>query len=389
MRTIFLGHAVSSTLMTLVVLWIWIQNRRRFQGTTLWLLSFMFQTIGIILILMRDIVPDYASVILSNMSVLVGAVFFLFGLIRFTEVKFSKIQNYILLAISFILFSYLLLVKPWLQARIVIFSFSIIFITVQGSWLLLKKVKWDTRKIYRGTGLVLLMYIVLYIVRIVINILYPQTSTLFSNLIIDTILNIIIQMLSIALTFSLVMMINGRLFYELNKYSEEREKMMEELRRLATTDNLTGVYNRMKLEQLLTAEVLRSRRYNRPLSVILIDVDLFKLVNDTFGHNVGDTVLKTIARILKENIRESDFIGRWGGEEFLIINPETEPEGSRAVAEKLREAVGDYCFEKVGQKTISLGIAGLQENEWEENMLQRADKALYRAKHNGRNRVEM
>ena len=207
--------------------------------------------------------------------------------------------------------------------------------------------------------------------------------------VVDAILIIISQMLGITLTFSVVMMINGRLFYELNLYSEDREKMVGELHRLATTDNLTGIYNRMKVELLLTAEVLRSRRYNRPLSVILIDVDMFKSVNDTYGHLIGDTVLKDIARLLKENIRESDYIGRWGGEEFIVINPETTIRGAVSVAEKLRKSIALHTFNTVGAKTISLGVATLQEEEWEEDMLKRADKALYLAKRNGRNRVEM
>jgi diguanylate cyclase (GGDEF)-like protein len=212
---------------------------------------------------------------------------------------------------------------------------------------------------------------------------------LFSNLVIDALLNITIQMLSIVLTFSIVMMINGRLFYELNKYSDEREKMVEELRRLAITDVLTGVFNRMKLEQLLAAEVLRARRYNRQLSVILIDVDTFKSVNDTFGHHVGDIVLKEIARLLRENVREPDYVGRWGGEEFLVINPETDREGSFALAEKLRSVISSHHFGEAGEKTISLGVATLHGDEREESLLQRADQALYRAKNGGRNRVEM
>lgn len=388
-RTIFLGHAVSNTLLSLVLLWIWIQNRKRFRGTALWLLSFIFQTMGIILIIMRGVVFDYASVVISNMSVLAGAVLFLFGLIRFTEITFPRIQNYILLAVVFVLFSYFSTVKPWLQGRIILFSLSIIIISLQGAWLLLRAVEGKMRKIYRGTGLVLVLYVVLYMTRIIINIVFPQTSTLFSNVTVDAILNIIIQMFGITLTFSLIMMINARLFYELNLYSDEREKMMGELRRLATTDNLTGIHNRMKLELLLTAEVLRSRRYNRPLSVILIDVDMFKSVNDTFGHLVGDTVLKDIARLLKENIRESDYVGRWGGEEFLVINPETATTGAFLLAEKLRKTIEAHSFQSVGVKTISLGIATLQEEEWEEDMLKRADGALYRAKNSGRNRAEM
>jgi len=389
MRTIFLGHTVSSLLITIVMLWVWIQNRNRFNGTTLWLASFVFQTAGIVLILMRGAIYDFVSIVISNMLIVAGAVFFLHGLIRFTDIKFSKFQNYLMMALFFIAYSYFTLITPSLTMRNILFSFSVIFVSLQCSWILLRKVTPVTREIYRGAGLVFILYTLLYLIRIITNIKYPQVSSLFSSVVVDAALIIISQMLGITLTFSLVMMINGRLFYDLNLYSEEREKMVGELRRLATTDNLTGIHNRMKLELLLTAEVLRSRRYNRPLSVILIDVDKFKSVNDTYGHLVGDTVLKDIARLLKENIRESDYVGRWGGEEFLVINPETSAHGASSLAEKLRKNIEDHKFQIVGAKTISLGVATLQGEEWEEDMLKRADQALYRAKNSGRNRVEM
>lgn len=389
MRTIFLGHTVSSLLITMVMLWVWIQNRKRFKGITLWLASFVLQTAGIILILMRGVIFDYVSIVISNMLIVTGAVSLLFGLISFTEIKFIKFQNYLLIVIFFVAYTFLTLMKPSLALRNILFSSAIVFISVQCSWLLLQKAIEGTRENYRGTGLVFVLYAILYLVRIVTNIRYPQVSSLFSSVLIDAVLIIISQMLGITLTFSLVMMINGRLFYDLNLYSEEREKMVGELRRLATTDNLTGIHNRMKLELLLTAEVLRSRRYNRPLSVILIDVDKFKSVNDTYGHLAGDTVLKDIARLLKENIRESDYVGRWGGEEFLVINPETSAHGASSLAEKLRKNIEEHKFQIVGAKTISLGVATLQGEEWEEDMLKRADQALYRAKNGGRNRVEM
>jgi diguanylate cyclase (GGDEF)-like protein len=196
------------------------------------------------------------------------------------------------------------------------------------------------------------------------------------------------QMLGIMMTFSLVLMINIRLFLDVQQYAEEKELMVQELRRLANTDGLTSIYNRSKIEQILTIEVLRSRRYKHPLSIIIADIDHFKNVNDTYGHSVGDVVLAGIASLMKQHVREVDTIGRWGGEEFLIVCPETTADGARKLAEKLRKKIERHHFKDIGIKTVSMGVAQIEEDDWDEDMIKRADKNLYKAKRGGRNRVE-
>lgn len=156
---------------------------------------------------------------------------------------------------------------------------------------------------------------------------------------------------------------------------------------LAITDRLTGLYNRLKLDQVLDYETIQSKRYNSALSVILIDVDHFKNVNDTHGHQAGDIVLKEVASILLTYGRKSDTIGRWGGEEFLIVLPNTDLAGAMSAAEKIRCAIEEYSFSVVGKKTASFGVAQLLIVENMDSLIERADKALYRAKSGGRNRV--
>lgn len=170
-------------------------------------------------------------------------------------------------------------------------------------------------------------------------------------------------------------------------YLRERENLVREFKRLVSTDGLTGIHNRMKVELLMTAEVLRSKRYGRLLSVLLIDVDHFKQVNDNYGHSIGDSVLRDVAAVLNDNIREADILGRWGGEEFLIVAPETDTDGALRFGEKLREAVERHRFIKDIRITISIGVATLMEGEWEDDMVRRADEAMYQAKESGRNRI--
>ncbi|MBK6295805.1 MAG: diguanylate cyclase [Rhodoferax sp.] len=160
----------------------------------------------------------------------------------------------------------------------------------------------------------------------------------------------------------------------------------QQLERLAVTDQLTGLFNRLRLDQTLEQERVRSERYGTHFCVLLLDVDHFKSVNDRYGHQMGDQVLTGIARLLGEHTREVDVVGRWGGEEFLIICTET-LEPAMQLAEKLRRAVQSHVFALVGQKSASIGVAMFRAGEAVSDTLARADGALYRAKESGRNRV--
>jgi len=169
-----------------------------------------------------------------------------------------------------------------------------------------------------------------------------------------------------------------------------RELMIKnrELERLSITDPLTGLYNRLKLDQLLALELARSQRYSTSFAAVLLDIDKFKSVNDTHGHQVGDSVLIEMAGILSSYTRDLDFVGRWGGEEFLVIASNTTMEGACDLAEKLRRRVAEHSFPTIGEKTASFGIAAYRAGESVADLIGRADRALYRAKSNGRNCIE-
>lgn len=174
----------------------------------------------------------------------------------------------------------------------------------------------------------------------------------------------------------------------LQKALGELELKNRELERLATRDKLTGLYNRRKLDDALAREVIRAERYGRPLSVILFDLDHFKKVNDTHGHPTGDAVLAETATRLAKVLRTSDIAGRWGGEEFMIICPETGAETARVLTERLRAGYAEHAFAGVGRLTASFGVTSHRQGLNPKDILAHVDDALYRAKHNGRNRVE-
>lgn len=167
----------------------------------------------------------------------------------------------------------------------------------------------------------------------------------------------------------------------------KREK--EALAKMSISDPLTGLYNRVKVEETFLYEQKQSIRHDDPLSIILMDLDNFKSVNDSYGHHIGDVFLKEIAQLLRELFRSTDVIARWGGEEFLIVLPKTDLSTARELALKLRDHLQETKFTNIGQRTASYGVATLVYDESLVSIVQRADSALYLAKDNGKNRVEI
>jgi diguanylate cyclase (GGDEF)-like protein len=171
-------------------------------------------------------------------------------------------------------------------------------------------------------------------------------------------------------------------------WNRKLNALNKKLARLSVTDKLTGLYNRLKTDEVLDQELHRSQRFEQPFSVIMIDIDKFKQVNDRHGHHIGDHVLITIAKLLEANTRETDVIGRWGGEEFIVICTQTDQPGAVKLAENLRQTLQCQAIPVVNQKTASFGVATYQLNDQLADIIARADAALYEAKRKGRNRVE-
>lgn len=172
-----------------------------------------------------------------------------------------------------------------------------------------------------------------------------------------------------------------------NGHMDERRAAEGRLKKIAATDELTQALNRSKFEEIIGKEMDRAARSRQPLSVIIFDIDRFKMVNDNFGHLTGDHVLRTLADIVREHIRDSDYLVRWGGEEFLVVSPETGIEKAMMVAERLRKVMGEHMFEYMGPVTASFGVAEYREGESRDSFILRADTAMYNAKRT-RNKVE-
>jgi diguanylate cyclase (GGDEF)-like protein/PAS domain S-box-containing protein len=167
----------------------------------------------------------------------------------------------------------------------------------------------------------------------------------------------------------------------------ELKELYQTAKSLSVTDHLTGLYNRQQLDETLGNEIDRANRSTSSFSVIMLDLDNFKSVNDSHGHQVGDEVLIEVSKILQHSIRKVDIVGRWGGEEFMVICPETDGQGGEKLAESIRIKIEHHLFPVIGNRTCSFGVTHYVLSDQVTSIVERADKALYQAKEQGRNCV--
>ncbi|MDX8387083.1 MAG: sensor domain-containing diguanylate cyclase [Ghiorsea sp.] len=187
--------------------------------------------------------------------------------------------------------------------------------------------------------------------------------------------------------------VNIELERKVKKRTEELERMNIELQKIAVTDALTAAYNRRYFNQMLAQEKSLSERYGIEFSLVMLDIDYFKNINDNMGHDAGDAVLKQLAKLTQSLLRDCDYLFRFGGEEFIILLPRTGPEGAKVLAERIRLAISHFVFvcldEQIANVTVSLGIVTWKKgrNCNPEHLLKSVDQALYHSKENGRNQV--
>jgi len=174
---------------------------------------------------------------------------------------------------------------------------------------------------------------------------------------------------------------------EVRLRTQELTTANQKLIRLASTDTLTGLYNRGKIDELAQIELERFRRFGHPFSIILIDLDDFKNINDTHGHQAGDIVLKEFAKLLQATTRKTDSLGRWGGEEFLVLSPSTTLAGAKTLAQAISNALKQATFQGFGSVTVSIGVAQYRQGETYKDFFARVDRNLYTAKTTGKDRI--
>ena len=201
-------------------------------------------------------------------------------------------------------------------------------------------------------------------------------------------LNTLYFLMNLGVGFSLIALMLYYFVKDRERAYQQLQQSQAHIEHLLLTDELTRVGNRRSFNERLQEELARARRYDSSLSIIMIDADRFKAINDQYGHAVGDEVLVALARTLQECIRDSDFLARYGGEEFMILLPETGRDGAAAMAERMRKALGALQVEPLESGlTASFGVTELQGGDDADRLLNRVDEAMYEAKGRGRDRV--
>jgi len=322
------------------------------------------------------------SIVSFNVLILLSIALFTSGIRMYFALKPWPIRYWIYNGLNLLLFIQFTLISPSMWVRIIVYSIvSLTFFT--DLYLGIKSKLPSLDKNWRTTITWLIGYHMITTLSRLITLTNPEYVTKsWLDLGATTIISLYLSL------FAFTIWVIGIVLLDTFKVMSALKAKNDELSALALIDALTGVPNRNSMENELEKLVELAKRYGNQLSFILADIDHFKQVNDRLGHDVGDEVLRHTALIIKKNIRTTDMIFRWGGEEFLIVTPQTNLDGARLLAEKIRESYHFEDFGAAGKLTISLGVAQWIDSEAIDVWFKRADIALYQAKSAGRNRVE-
>lgn len=355
---------------------------RKEQPLYLYSLSFGCVAVGVLMVLVQSSLPSLFGVVLPSLILTLAFAFLSVGIRSFFLLPVVIPRRYYLylgLYLSWILFfTYL---EPIYHLRILAYNATVLILALDSLISIRMKLKGLPASIRRTVQTVYLAYAGYQLLRIVYSLLNETTSDRLmgdSSYSGPVFLGAIL--FQIAWCSIVLLLDSDQLIQELKK----RNLLLESI---ARTDKLTGLLNRNSFELEIAETMELADRHDLPLSFIVLDLDHFKRVNDEFGHPAGDKVLMDLAKLMKETLRGTDKAYRWGGEEFLILLPNTDQAGAIAVAEKFRAKVEGQKFEKIGSLTISLGVAERFPWESREQWFKRADLCLYRAKANGRNQV--
>ena len=350
----------------------WVARREAKDGLSLWAWGLALNTLALVLLGLRGIIPDVFSIIVANTAISGAYALFLAALLQLQGRGISALWFWIpplSIVGTFPLF------MSDVHARIIISG--VVFCAQHVMILCLMMAPVHVIK-GRGKHLLICAFAIM-----ILTIGYRTMAIAFGTVVIVNITqSTMAQVLLFVASFvALVLGSNGFVLMA-------KEHADERFRLLANKDTLTGAWNRAYMQEMAWQEMSRQNRYGHPVSLIMADIDHFKETNDSFGHAAGDQVLREFCRVVQNCVRSSDALGRWGGEEFLLILPNSLLSSAAELAERIRRDLESHEFSDVRKITASFGVAMYQQKETWEHWLNRADMALYRAKAAGRNRVE-
>jgi len=355
-------------------------NHKSFKGISLIGAAFLSFGTSFLLLGLRNVINDFMSIIIANFLSLFALSLIYEGLALFLNAKvtLAKFLNPIMALILVCSFVYYTYYDPNINNRIIIITTLFSIQSLLCSYLLFFKGNLRSGSANIFLGFIFLSYALISIFRAIWTLGESELIDFMDAGLVHALSLFTFQSMVLFIIFTVVWISSSTLEYELKLQ--------------ARSDPLTKVYNRRALEEIAITEMARTIRSRKPLSMIMTDIDHFKLFNDTHGHQIGDKVLQEFAHVLKNNVREHDFVARYGGEEFIILLPETTRQQAEKVAEKLRLLVERHQIQIKKKKSLSVttsfGIANFQEgmSDWKQ-IVKAADHALYDAKNRGRNCV--
>ena len=378
----FVLMAVTALLSAFMVI-VW-RTHKVYEGFNLWTIAQLFLTAGFLLLSLQGLIPKFTSIAMADFLIVMSGGLIYAGIRKFRDQPHRDYFNYILIGLTVALILYFLYGRDVLNFRIMAFSICIGIISLRSAITLLLDVPAGLRTSFWFTGSIMLFFGTVSILRSIYVYVYDPPGNFFDANPISGLYFLSFMLAAMGAIFGFFMMTSQRLELEL-------KTARDELRHLATTDYLTDVFNRRYFFEAGRQEFKRARRYKHPLSVLILDIDYFKNVNDTHGHITGDRMLIAIAMAARSNLRAMDVLARIGGEEFAVILPETDGEMGLEVAERLRRSISEVVIYADGAPvsvTVSIGASMLLAEDSElGSIMERADAALYEAKQNGRNRV--
>ena len=375
-RTLSFLAVLVSVLMAGAMVLLWRMNPEE-RSVRFWAFGNCAIASGFLLIGLRGMVPVLLSVPVANSAIALGYALLLLGVWSFLDRPLRWWVIYGATAGVFGSFLFFTYVQPDIGLRIVIISLLIAALSLAAAVSLLSDLVPHMRQVQRMTAWVFLLHALYLILRAVMTLAGDRIDDLFSPNLVHILAFLDVIVVAICLTFAFTALVNRRLQFHLDH--------------LASYDLLTEVFNRRAFEQAVAREIARGERHQTALSLLILDVDHFKPVNDRYGHQVGDRVLAHLARTLRRTLRVEDVLGRLGGEEFAILLPETGQSDGLEIAERLRHVVADSYLEVDGLRisvTVSIGSVTSPARGTSWNQLYRqADEALYKAKQGGRNLI--
>lgn len=341
---------------------------------------------------MRTFLPPILSVVFANVLMFTGSIFLLFGAAQFINVSLRK-KPYLVLSTAFTLsYCYFTFIDPNIRMRLILFTSLILPVFIHTVWIIMVSADHKNRKFAFGVGIVHILYSIDFILRALHGTLNGEIPDYFNTPLDDTFFVIISLLLMIVLTSSLEYMLGMKLMDQIDAYIEEKDLLLNQTEILAATDPLTQLYNRRKIETIIQNRIEDYQHFGIPFTLLIADIDHFKKLNDTYGHDIGDQALIHVTKILRKNIRNTDSLGRWGGEEFIILLNNAPLETGFGIGQKLVEQISQSkCahLKKDDTITISIGIAEMKTDTTINHLIKEADDALYKAKNLGRNRIEV